>query len=88
VNIKAPDTTRENIKISAKASIDLCESKHHKPWFEEECLKMADLKKQAKLQWFQGPSKAYQDNLSRREASRHFRNKNREYLKDQINELE
>jgi hypothetical protein len=31
-----------------------------------------------------------EDNLSdvRREASRHFRNKKREYLKDKINELE
>jgi hypothetical protein len=35
-------------------------------------------------------SEANEDNLSdvRREASRHFRNKKREYLKDKINELE
>jgi hypothetical protein len=37
VNInQARDTIRENIKISAKESIDLCESKHHKPLFNEE----------------------------------------------------
>jgi hypothetical protein len=38
----------------------------------------------------QDPSEANEDNLSdvRREASRHFRNKKREYLKDKINELE
>jgi hypothetical protein len=38
----------------------------------------------------QGPSEANENNLSdvRREASRHFRNKKREYLKDRINELE
>jgi hypothetical protein len=37
-----------------------------------------------------GPSEANEDNLSdvRREASRHFRNREREYLKDKINELE
>jgi hypothetical protein len=38
----------------------------------------------------QDPSEANEDNLSdvRQEASRHFRNKKREYLKDKINELE
>jgi hypothetical protein len=38
----------------------------------------------------QDPSEINGDNLNngRREASRHFRNKKREYLKDKINELE
>jgi hypothetical protein len=27
-----------------------------KPWFDEECLKLADGRKQAKLQWLQDPS--------------------------------
>jgi hypothetical protein len=38
----------------------------------------------------QDPSDANEDNLRdvRREASGHFRNKKREYLKDKINELE
>jgi hypothetical protein len=38
----------------------------------------------------QAPREANEDNLSdvRPEASRHFRNKKREYLKDKINELE
>jgi hypothetical protein len=37
----------------------------------------------------QDPSKINGNNLNnvRREASRHFRNKKREYLKDKINEL-
>jgi hypothetical protein len=41
-------------------------------------------------QWWQAPSKVKEDKLSkvRREASRYFRNKEREYLKDGINELE
>jgi hypothetical protein len=48
------------------------------------------LRKQAKLQWLQDPSEVNEDNLSniRWEASRHLRNKKREYLKDRINELE
>jgi hypothetical protein len=46
--------------------------------------------KRAKLQWLQDPRKVNEDNLSnvRREASRYFRNKKREYLKDEINEME
>jgi hypothetical protein len=45
---------------------------------------------QAKLQWLQDQSELNEDNLSdvRREASRHFRNKKSEYMKDKINELE
>jgi hypothetical protein len=45
--------------------------------------------KQAKLLWLLDPNAIYGDNLNniRCEASRHFRNKNREYLKDKINEL-
>jgi hypothetical protein len=41
------------------------------------------------LQWLQDPSEINGDNLNnvRREASRYFRNKMREYLKDKINEL-
>jgi hypothetical protein len=33
---------RENIKISAKECIGHCEAKHHKPWFDEECLILVD----------------------------------------------
>jgi hypothetical protein len=46
-------------------------------------------RKQAKLQWLHDPSEINGDNLNnvRREASRHFRTKKREYLKDKINEL-
>jgi hypothetical protein len=41
------------------------------------------------LQWLQDPSEINGDNLNkvRREASRYFRNKKREYLKDKINDL-
>jgi hypothetical protein len=41
------------------------------------------------LQWLYNPSEINGDNLNnvRREASRRFRNKKREYLKDKINEL-
>jgi hypothetical protein len=51
---------------------------------------LVDRRKQAKLQWLPEPSEANEGNLSevRREDSGHFRNKKREYLKDEINKLE
>jgi hypothetical protein len=63
--------------------------KKHKSWFDEGNSKLLDQKKQAKLQWLQVPRVINGDNLNnvRREASRHFRNKKREYLKDKINRL-
>jgi hypothetical protein len=81
------ETIRQNIKISDKESLGYFELKKLKPWFNEGCSKLLDQRKQAKLQWLQDPSG---DNLNnvRHEASRHFRNKKREYLKDKINELE
>jgi hypothetical protein len=52
--------------------------------------KLVHQRKQDKLQWLQDPREENEDNMSdvRREASRHFRNKKREYMKDKINELE
>jgi hypothetical protein len=80
---------RENINISAKESLGYFEVKKHKPWFDERCSKLLDQRKQPKLQWLQDPSEINGDSLNnvRREASRHFRNKRREYLKDKTNEL-
>jgi 50S ribosomal subunit-associated GTPase HflX len=74
---RAWDNIRENIKISAQESLGYCELKHSKPWFDEGCSKLADRRKQAKLQWLQFSSEANEDNLSyeRWEASRHFRKK-------------
>jgi hypothetical protein len=84
------ENIRENIKISAQESLGYCESKHHKPWFDEECSKLVDCRKQAKLQWLQDPSEVIEDKLSsvKLEASILFGNKKREYFKNKINELE
>jgi hypothetical protein len=42
------------------------------------------------MQWVQDPNQSNVDNLCsvRREANRHFRNKEKEYLKAKIDELE
>jgi hypothetical protein len=81
---------KENIKISTNESVGLYERKQHKPWFDQECSKFLHQRKQAKMQWLQNPNHSNVDNPNnvRREASRHFRNKKKEYLKAKINELE
>jgi hypothetical protein len=69
--------------MSAKESVGYYELKQHKPWFDEGCSELLDQRKQAKLQWLQDPSEINGHNLKnvRRETSRHFRNKKREYQK-------
>jgi hypothetical protein len=54
---------RENITISAKESLGYCEVKKHKPWFDQECSKLVDQRKQTKLKWLQDPSQTNGDNL-------------------------
>ncbi|PNF20265.1 hypothetical protein B7P43_G15396 [Cryptotermes secundus] len=75
--------------MSAKESLVYYELKKHKPWFDEGSSKLLEQRKQAKLRWLQDPSELNGDNLNniRRETSRHFRKKKREYLKDKIGEL-
>jgi hypothetical protein len=77
------------IKISAKESLGYYEVKKHKPWLDEGCSKLLDQRKQVKLQWLQDTNEISEDNQNnvRLEAWRHFRNKEREYLKDTINGL-
>jgi hypothetical protein len=84
------ESIRENIKTSAKDNLGYQELKRNKPWFDDECSKSIDQRKQAKLQWLQNPNQINRYNLQnvRHETSRIFRNKKREYLKDKINELE
>jgi hypothetical protein len=42
------ETIKENIKISAKESLHYYELKKHKTWFDEECSKLLDQRKQAR----------------------------------------
>jgi hypothetical protein len=63
--------------------------KTHKPWLDEGRTQLLDQRKQDKVQWLQDTSEINEDSLNntRLEASRQFRNKQMEYLKDKINEL-
>jgi hypothetical protein len=84
------ESIRENIKTSGKDNLGYQKLKHNKPWFDDECSKLIDQWKQAKLQWLQNPNQINGDNLQnlRYETNRTFRKKKREYLKVKINELE
>jgi hypothetical protein len=87
---RAWENIKENTKTSAKESLCLYELKHHKPWFDEECLRFLGRRKEAKMEWLQDPNQSNVDNLNtvRHEASRHFSNEIKEYLKAKIDELE
>jgi hypothetical protein len=84
------ENIRENIKASAKDSLGHYELLQHKQWFDDECSKLIDRRKQAKLQWLQYQSQVNGDNMDnvKHEASRTFKTKKREYLKNKMNELE
>jgi hypothetical protein len=58
--------------------------KKYKSWFDKGYSELLDQRKQVKLQWLQDQSEINGDKLSnvRWEARRHFRNKKREYLKE------
>jgi hypothetical protein len=84
------NTAWENIKTSVKDCLGHYELQQHKPWFDDECSKLIDRRKQAKLQWLQNQSQVNGNNMDnvRRETSTTSRTKKREYLKNKINELE
>ena len=73
---KAWEIIEEDIKTSATDSLGLYELKQHKSWFDEECLRIFDQRKQAKMHWLQDPNQSNVGNLNivRCEARRHFRN--------------
>jgi hypothetical protein len=73
------ENIKENVKVPAKEMLGLYRQKQHRPWFDEECSQVLGQRKQVKMQWLQDPNQSNLDNLSntRREGSRHFRNKKR-----------
>jgi hypothetical protein len=74
---RAWENIRENIKTSAKESLGHYELQQHKPCFDDECSKIIERRKQAKLQWLQNPSQVNGDNMDnvRCEVCRTFRTK-------------
>jgi hypothetical protein len=73
----ACESIRENIKTSLKDNLGYQKLKHNKPWFDDECSKLIEQRKQAKLQLLQNPSQINGDNLQncRHETKRTYRSK-------------
>ena len=71
--LRAWQNVKENIKTSAKESLRLHVLQQHNPWFDEECLRCLDQRKQDKMHWLQDPSQSSVDNPKnvRRETRRH-----------------
>jgi hypothetical protein len=71
------ESIRENIKTSAKVNLGHQKRKRNKSWFDYECSKLTDQRKQAKLQWLQNPSQINGDSLKnlRSETSKTCGNK-------------
>ena len=59
----ACENIQEKIKTSAKESLGLYELKQHKPWFDENCLRLLDERKLTKMQWLQNPNQSSIDNI-------------------------
>jgi endonuclease/exonuclease/phosphatase family metal-dependent hydrolase len=52
------ESKRENIKTSAKEILGYQKLKHNKPWFDDDCSKLIDQQKQAKVQWLKIQTKS------------------------------
>jgi len=57
-------STKDNMEASATESLGYYELKEHKPCLDEECSKLLDQRKQAKLQRLQNPSQTYGHDLN------------------------
>jgi hypothetical protein len=77
------------MKASAKGDLGYHRLKHNKPWFDDECSKKIDKRKQAKSQLLQNAGHINGDTLQnlRCEISRKFKKKKREYTKGKVNNL-
>jgi hypothetical protein len=81
------ENTKENIKPQLKGvhvcmSVCLYELRQHKLLCVEECLGFLHQRNRVKMEWLQDPNESNAVNLNsvKREASRYFRNKQKECL--------
>ena len=78
------------MKGAAKERVGEMKRQKNKPWFDDECLKLHEERKQARQRWLGNKNEANTNNYSnaKRNATRVFRNKKREYLMQKIQEIE
>jgi hypothetical protein len=58
------ETIKVEVKVLTKKNIGYYELKKNKTWFVEGCRILLDRRKDAKLLWFEHPSKIFWDNLN------------------------
>jgi hypothetical protein len=61
---RAWENIKENGRTLNQDNLGLYELKRHKPWFDEECSRFLDQRKQAKMQWLQDPNHSNVGNLN------------------------
>jgi hypothetical protein len=59
------ESIRERNNTSGKDNLGYRKVKHYKPWLDDECLKLIDQRKEAKLFWLQNSNKFIGDNLQK-----------------------
>jgi hypothetical protein len=57
------ESIRENIKKLGKEKRGYHRTKRNKPWFDDECSKLKDQRKEDKSEWLQNPCQINGDNL-------------------------
>jgi hypothetical protein len=77
---RAWESIGENMETSTTESLGYYELKQRKPWCNDECSKLLDQGRQAKLQWLQNPSQIDGVNLKnvRRRINKTFMKKKKE----------
>jgi len=80
------EAIRETIKSAAKERVGEGTQEKNKPWFDEECLKLHEVRKQASQRCLSNKSEANTNHYSnaKRSATLWYRNKKREYLTQMI----
>jgi len=88
--VRAWENIKEEVKLSATESLGLSELKQYKLWLGGECSGSLDQHKYDRMQLLQDTSQRNVNNVNnaRRDASRHFRNKIKEYPTPKIDEYE
>ena len=84
------EAIRDTVKGAAKEHVGEMKRQKNKPWFDDECLKLHEERKQARQRWLGNKNEANTNNYSnaKRNATRGFRNKKREYITQKIREIE
>jgi hypothetical protein len=82
-------TTEFYQQLRPKESLGWYELKQRKPWFDEECFRFLDQRKQAETLWLQNQNQNNVENLNNvsPKASRHFSKNKEKYLKGKMDEL-